>query len=48
MNEKEAIEILKKVRDYYNMNRAGYDNVIKWLEGRVKRNKAKEKKSKRG
>lgn len=37
MNEKRAIEILKKARDYYSMKRSGYDAVIKWLEGRVKR-----------
>ena len=27
MREKEAIEILKKVREYYSMNRKGYDAV---------------------
>ncbi len=37
MNEERAIEILKKVKVYYNMNREGYDDVIKWLEGRIKR-----------
>lgn len=39
MREEEAIEILKKAREYYNMKRQGYDKVIKWLEGRVKREK---------
>lgn len=37
MREEEAIEILLKVKDYYNLKRTGYDNVIKWLEGRIKR-----------
>ena len=46
MREKEAIEILKKVREYYSMNRKGYDAVIKWLEGREQRAKAKRKKLK--
>ena len=39
MKEKEAIEILKKVRRYYNMHRPKYDEVIKWLEGRERRKK---------
>ena len=37
MNEEKAIAELKKVREYYCMNRKGYDDVIKWLEGRIKR-----------
>jgi Lhr-like helicase len=41
VREEEAIEILKKAKVYYNMKREGYDNVIKWLEGRVKRKKKK-------
>jgi hypothetical protein len=41
MNEEEAIEILKKVREYYGLKRQGYDRVIKWLEGRIKRRKKK-------
>lgn len=39
MNEKKAIEILKKARDYYSMKRKEYDAVIKWLEGRERRKK---------
>lgn len=41
MTEEKAIEILKNRKDYYNMNHSGYDAVIKWLEGRVKRRKKK-------
>ena len=37
MTEERALEILKKVREYYGMKRKGYNDVIKWLEGRVKR-----------
>ena len=39
MKEKEAIEILLKAKYYYNMKRKGYDDVIKWLEGRERRKK---------
>lgn len=39
MTEARAIVILKKVREYYSMNREGYNDVIKWLEGRIKRRK---------
>ena len=41
MNERKAIEILKKTREYYNMHRQDYDKVIKWLEGRLKRSRKK-------
>jgi len=37
MTEEKAIEILTKAKVYYNMKRQGYDDVIKWLEGRIKR-----------
>ena len=43
MNEEEAIEILLKVKEYYSLKRTEYDNVIKWLEGRIKRRKKKQK-----
>ena len=43
MNEKKAIEILKNVRDFYSLKRKGYDDVIKWLEGRERRKKRKKK-----
>ena len=36
MNEEKAIMELKKVREYYDMNREGYNQVIRWLEGRSK------------
>lgn len=36
MNELEAIYELKKVREYYNMHRKGYDEVIAWLENLAK------------
>ncbi len=41
MTEKKAIGILKNRKEYYNMKHGGYDAVIKWLEGRVKRRKKK-------
>lgn len=41
MNEERAIEILKDRKEYYNMHHVGYDEVIKWLEGRKRRNKKK-------
>ena len=41
MNEGKAIRILKDRKEYYNMHHRGYDNVIKWLEGRLKRRKKK-------
>ena len=44
MNEKQAIQELKKVREYYCMKRKEYDDVITWLEGRMKRSKNKRKK----
>ena len=37
MNERKAISILKNRKEYYNMKHSGYDSVIKWLEGRLKR-----------
>ena len=37
MTDEKALAELLKVREYYSMNRQGYDNVIKWLEGRIKR-----------
>lgn len=37
MTEEEAITVLKKVREYYSINRERYNAVIEWLEGRVKR-----------
>ena len=37
MNEEKAIHELKKVREYYSLKRRGYNDVIKWLEGRIKR-----------
>ena len=37
MTEEKAIVELKKVREYYSMNRQGYNDVIEWLEGRIKR-----------
>lgn len=43
MNEEKAIEILKKVKRYYNMHRSGYNDVIKWLE-RKQRKKLRDKK----
>ncbi len=39
MTEERAIEILKYVREYYSVYRQGYNDVIKWLEGRIKRRK---------
>jgi len=44
VNEKQAIEILIKAKEYYNMKRKGYDDVIKWLEGRERRKKKKREK----
>ena len=41
MREAEAIEILKNRREYYNMHHTGYDNVIRYLEGRERRKKDK-------
>ena len=41
MKEAEAIEILLKVKRYYNMHRPKYDDVIKYLEGRERRKKGK-------
>lgn len=41
MTEEKAISILKNRKEYYNMHHNGYDSVIKWLEGRVKRRKRK-------
>ena len=41
MSEKKALAELKKVREYYSLKRQGYDDVIKWLEGRIKRRKKK-------
>jgi len=41
MNEEQAIGILKDRKEYYNMHHSGYDGVIKWLEGRVKRSRKK-------
>ena len=41
MNEERAIAELKKVREYYRLKRQGYDDVIKWLEGRIKRRSKK-------
>ncbi|GAI92831.1 unnamed protein product [marine sediment metagenome] len=41
MNEKKAIEILKNRKEYYNMKHSGYDAVIRWLEGRLKRRSKK-------
>ena len=40
-SEKRAVEELKKVREYYSLKRRGYDDVIKWLEGRIKRRRDK-------
>ena len=37
MNEEKALAELMKVREYYGMNRKRYNDVIKWLEGRIKR-----------
>lgn len=39
MTEEKAVVILMKVREYYSLKRQGYDDVIKWLEGRIKRRK---------
>lgn len=44
VNERQAIEILLKVKEYYGLKRKGYDDVIKWLEGKEKRKKKKAKK----
>ena len=43
MNEEKAIVELKKVKEYYRMKRQGYDDIIKWLEGRIKRKKARKR-----
>ena len=37
MTDEKALAELLKVREYYGMNRIGYNNVIEWLEGRIKR-----------
>ena len=37
MTEEKALTELKKVREYYSLKRQGYDDVIRWLEGRIKR-----------
>ena len=41
MTEEKAVVVLKKVREYYSMNRKEYNSVIKWLEGRIKRRQKK-------
>ena len=41
MKEQEAISILKDRKAYYNMHHAGYDRVIRYLEGRERRKKDK-------
>lgn len=46
MDESQAIWILKNRKEYYNMHHTGYDAVIRWLEGRLKRRKKKQEKSK--
>ncbi len=37
MTDEKALAELLKVREYYSMNRIGYNDVIKWLDGRIKR-----------
>ena len=37
MTEEKALAELMKVREYYGMNRKGYNDVIAWLEGKIKR-----------
>ena len=41
MTDEKALSELLKVREYYSMNRIGYNDVIKWLEGRIKRRSKK-------